>query len=87
MFKMYKKNAEDRNGNGSDKELIDISSDDESGKIEDIVTEKNRSLAVTGSSAKLPQKSSHSCGITKTKTIDPLATKNDESNQKVSLIL
>ncbi|XP_015521562.2 nuclear valosin-containing protein-like isoform X1 [Neodiprion lecontei] len=34
LLKMYKKNLDGQNGNSSDKELIDISSDDEQGKME-----------------------------------------------------
>ncbi|XP_034950714.1 nuclear valosin-containing protein-like isoform X2 [Chelonus insularis] len=63
LLKMYTKSSE-RNGNSSDKELIDISSDDDSEKLEDIAPEKiARSSHVSGGpSSKIPPKpSAHSC--------------------------
>ncbi|KAK0084989.1 hypothetical protein PV325_005986 [Microctonus aethiopoides] len=81
LLKMYKKTADEQNGN-SDKELIDISSDDDSGKIEDIAPEKSlSSIATRGNSSKPSQKNTHSCLMSKVSKTET-QMENEEINQK-----
>lgn len=82
LLKMYKKTADEQNGN-SDKELIDISSDDDSGKIEDIAPEKSlSSIATRGNSSKPSQKNTHSCLMSKVSKTET-QMENEDVNQKV----
>ncbi|XP_053593688.1 nuclear valosin-containing protein-like [Microplitis demolitor] len=82
LIKMYKKSVDEVNGNSSDKELIDISSDDDSEKIEDIAPEKSQQFAVSAQSSSKSASKSSTCTKQKSAKSERNEAKKEEVNHQ-----
>ncbi|CAG5108706.1 Similar to NVL: Nuclear valosin-containing protein-like (Homo sapiens) [Cotesia congregata] len=82
LIKMYKKSVDEMNGNGSDKELIDISSDDDSEKVEDIAPEKSQQFAMSSEQTSGKSGSKSSSSGSKAKLSKPEQAKKEDINHQ-----